>query len=169
MAIFGSGRDASIFRRISRELIHDIISQQCVFYKFSINKTTTNMYGEASGGRFYKEPVILNCLVDRGDKESPTSDLGVDTSQQINFAFLRDDLVDAVLVPEVGDIIMYYENYYEIDNVNDNQYALGKDPDHPYSPNPLNTNLENFGYNVSIICKTHLTPSDKVNIIKSRL
>ena len=63
MALFGSGRDASLFRRISRELMGNIISQQCVFYKFSLDKTTTNMYGEASGGRFYKEPIILNVAI----------------------------------------------------------------------------------------------------------
>lgn len=169
MALFGTGRDASTFRRMSRELMHNIISQQCVFYKFTIDKTITNMYGEASGGRFYKEPVIFNCLVDRGDKGSPTSDFGVTTTQNVDFAFLRDDLEDANLVPEVGDIIMYYEAYYEVDNVNENQYALGKDPEHPYSPNPLNSGLENFGYNVSIVCNTHMTPVDKVNIINARL
>lgn len=170
MALFGSGRDASLFRRISRELMGNIISQQCVFYKFSLDKTTTNMYGEASGGRFYKEPIILNCLIDRGDLSSPIDNgFGVDVNQKVNFAFLRDDLVDISLLPEVGDIIMYYEAYYEVDNVNENQYALGKDPEHPYSPNPLNSGLENFGYNVSIVCNTHMTPVDKVNIINARL
>jgi hypothetical protein len=29
--------------------------------------------------------------------------------------------------------------------------------------------LENFGYNVSIICTAHYTPADKYNIIKQRL
>ena len=168
-SLFGSSRDVSAFRRLNRELMGDIITQQCAFYKFAIDETSTNMYGEASGGRFYKEPVLLNCLILRGDQENPTSDFGVDTEQNVKFSLLRDDLTDANLVPEVGDTIMYQEAYYEVDNVITNQLKLGKDPDYPNSENPLNPNLEEFGYNVSIICNTHMIPSDNVNIIKSRL
>ena len=169
MAIFGSARDNSLFRKMNRELLGNIISQQCAFYKFAIDKTITNMYGEASGGKFYKEPVLLNCLIEREDQQQPTSELGVDSTWNITFSLLRDDLVDANILPEVGDIIMYLESYYEIDNINKNQFHVGKDPDYPNSPNPLNPNLEQFGYNVSVICKTHMVPSDRVNIIKSRL
>ena len=39
--------------------------------------------------------------------EQPTSDFGVDYSREVEFKFLRDDLVDSTLVPEVGDIILY--------------------------------------------------------------
>jgi hypothetical protein len=63
---------------------------------------------------------------------------------------------------------MYYESYYEVNQVNTNQYFVGKDTDHPYSENPLNPGLENFGYNVSVVCKTHLVPADLVNITKER-
>jgi hypothetical protein len=62
--------------------------------------------------------------------------------------------VDANLVPEVGDIVMYNEGYYEVDGTNANQFFSGKNPDYPYEPNPLNPGLENFGTSVSIICNT---------------
>ena len=44
--------------------------------------------------------------------------------------------------------------------------TVGKNPDFPYESNPLNPGLSNFGYNVSIICTTHYTPADKINIVK---
>jgi len=127
------------------------------------------MYGEASSGKFYKEPVLINCLIDRNDQQHPITDTGVDTIWNVDFAFLKDDLVDAQLLPEIGDTIMYNESYYEIDNIISNQLFVGKDPDYPNTPNPLNIELDRFGYDVSIITKTHKIPSDKVNIIKSRL
>ena len=91
----------------------------------------------------------------------------------IAFKFLRDDLVDANLVTEIGDFIMWNNGYWEIDNTNANQLFVGKDPNYPYyddnGNNPLNPGLENFGYNVSIVCTAHYVPADRLNIIKQRL
>jgi hypothetical protein len=87
----------------------------------------------------------------------------------VDFRFFRDDLVDAQVIPEVGDIVMYYERYYEVHTTNANQYFVGKNPDYPYDENPLNPGLENFGTSVSIICQTHYVPADKVQITKERL
>jgi hypothetical protein len=127
------------------------------------------MYGESTGAKYYREPVLLNMLVERGDATSPVDDFGVNYERPMVFRFLRDDLVDANLVPQVGDIIMWYEGYWEIDNTNDNQLFVGKDPDYPYNENPLNPGLENFGTNLSIICFAHYVPADKVQITRERL
>ena len=64
---------------------------------------------------------------------------------------------------------MYYEGYYEVESTVSNQLFVGKDPRYPYNTNPLNPGLENFGANLSIICKTHYTPADKVQITKERI
>jgi hypothetical protein len=169
MALFGSARDISLFRHINRELLWDIITQQCVFYQLKANETKVNIYGETAGARYYEEPVLLNMLVERGDFSSPTDEFGVSSDRPMTFRFLRDDLVDANVLPEVGDIIMWYESYWEINNVNTNQLFVGKDPDYPYNENPLNPGLENFGYNVSIICTAIYIPADKVQITKERI
>jgi len=169
MALFGSSRDVSFIRKLNRELMGNIISQQCAFYKYRLKETVINMYGEASGGKFFEEPVLLNALITVGDNTSPTSELGVNFDWPVTFAFLRDDLVDANVHPEVGDIILYQESYWEVDNTNTTQFFAGKDPDYPYEPNPLNPGLANFGYNVSVTCECHYVPSDRVNIIRTRL
>lgn len=168
-ALFGSSRDVSFIRRLNRELMGNIISQQCAFYKYELNETTINMYGEASEGKFYKGPILLNALITVGASTSPTSELGVNFDWPITFAFLRDDLVDANLVPEVGDIILYHESYWEVDNSRATQYFAGKDPEYPYNPNPLNPGLENFGYNVGVLCECHYIPGDRVNLQSFRL
>ena len=169
MALFGSSRDISFLRRMNRELMGDIITQQCAFYKYKLKETAINMYGEASGGKFFDGPVLLNALITVSDNVSPTSDLGVNFDWPVTFAFLRDDLVDANVHPEVGDIILYQESYWEVDNTNITQFWAGKDPDYPNEPNPLNPGLAEFGYNVSVTCETHYVPSDRVNIQRTRL
>ena len=84
----------------------------------------------------------------------------------LNFS---DDLKDANIVPEVGDIVLYQEAYYGVDSTVANQYWGGKNPDYPNNdsdgtPNPLNPNLQLFGNNVSILVSTYYIPADKVAI-----
>jgi len=121
MALFGGSRDISLFRHINRELMGNIITQQCSFYKFKLNETKTNIYGEAASERYYMGPVLLNCLVERQNQEYSETDLGTDFGWSISFRFLRDDMLSRIqdfnqnydkgnfyganLVPEVGDII----------------------------------------------------------------
>ena len=183
MALFGEARDISFFRHINRELMANIISQQCVYYKFDLGETKVNIYGEASGGKYYHPPVLLNALIERQDQQYRESDLGVNFAWGITFKFFRDDLLDrnkdfnkdwqfastygANLVPEVGDIIMYDQGYYEVDSTNANQYFVGKNPAYDYKDdngnNVLNeTDLANFGSSISIICNTHYVPADKL-------
>ena len=164
MAMFGSLRDVSLIRGINRELMGNIITQQASFYKYKLEETKTNLYGEAAGSKYFDGPFIFNCLINRGDQEFPEGGEGIGFNQPITFAFLRADLVDANYVAEVGDIILYQEGYYEVDQIVTNQYFVGKNPDYPNNANPLNPGLENFGANLSIICTTHYVPADKYNI-----
>jgi hypothetical protein len=181
MALYGGQRDISLFRHLNRELMGNIITQQCAFYKFRLDETKVNIYGEAAHEKYYIGPILLDCLIDRGDQERPTTDVGIDFNRGITFKFLRDDLINksqdfnldtiygADLVAEVGDIITYQSRYYEVDNVVVNQYFMGKNPAYPNNPNPYNPGLENFGTSVSIICSTHYIPADKVGISQERL
>jgi hypothetical protein len=173
MALFGQARDISMFRYINRELMQNIISQQVVFYKVNVQETIINMYGEASSGRSFNEPVLLYALVEVGDQTAPIQDDLVGFNWPVTFKFLRDDLVDANVVPEIGDFIMWQDAYWEIDNENIVQFFTGKDPDYPYTDgngnNPLETDLSQFGYNLSVICTAHYVPSDRVGIDKMRL
>ena len=169
MAFFGTQRDVSLIRNINRELMGDIITQQCAVYKLNLEETRVNIYGESSGAKYYQDPVLLNVLLERGDQTYNSSDMGVDYTREVEFRFFRQDLVDASVVMEPGDIIMYYESYFEVDSIIDNQLFVGKDPRYPYNQNPLNPGLEDFGANLSIICKTHYTPADRVQITRERL
>ena len=181
-ALFGGARDISLFRHMNRELMGEIITQQCAFYKYKLEETKVNIYGEAAEEKYYMGPVLLNCLIERPDQTYPESDMGTDFNWGATFKFLRDDLLDknkefnvdtniygADLVPEVGDIILYQEGYYEVDSISSNQYFLGKNPDYPNNTNPLNPGLEGFGSSISIICETHYVPADKVGITQERL
>lgn len=161
MSLFGSKKDFGLLTRMNRELLQDIIEQEIAFYKLSINETHANIYGESSEKSFY-DPIVMQCLITRGDQIFTTDDFGPDVARELNFAFLRDDFVDLGLVPEVGDIIMLAEDYYEIDSIVENEYFFGKDPDYNYARS------DKYGKSISIRCSAHLTRADKLGITRTR-
>lgn len=163
MAIFGSLRDIDTFKIISKELVNDVISQQVGYYKTVLPDTTPNLYGESLSKTFIG-PILFNCIIERGDFTAPVDEFGPDTQRDVVFRFLRDDMIEANVVPEIGDVVMYNEIYYEVDNVNENQLIMGKDNAYSYSDG-----LENFGNDYSVILKTHYTRGDKLGITKQRL
>jgi hypothetical protein len=173
MALFGGSRDISLFRTVNRELMGNVISQEVVLYKFNLADTKVNIYGEAASGKTFQDPILLSALVEVNSQTAPIQDELVGFEWPITVKFLRDDLVDANIVPEIGDILMWQEAYWEIDNENIVQFFTGKDPDYSYyddqGNNPLNPGLENFGYNLSVICTAHYVSADRLNIIKQRL
>lgn len=142
----------------------NIITQQCALYQFKLEETKVNIYGEAAGSKFYNGPFLFNVLINRSDEVFGEDEEGIQFNQPIDFYFLRDDLVDADVVPEVGDIILYQEGYYGVQSTIANQYFGGKNPDYPNNVNPLNPGLEKFGSNLSILVSTYYIPADKVAI-----
>ena len=162
-------RDWSLMRNFNREVMGNIITQQCAIYQFQLEETKVNIYGEAAEEKYYNGPFLFNCLINRGDQEYGENVEGIQYNQPIQFYLLRDDLVEKDIVPRVGDIILYEEGYYGVDSTVANQYWGGKNPDYPNNdsdgqPNPLNPNLEEFGNNISILISTYYIPADKVAI-----
>jgi hypothetical protein len=163
MSMFGSSRDVATFKLFTRELLEDIISQEVGYYKIMLSDTQPNIYGEASK-KYFIGPVLIPCLIERGDFATKEYEMTVDNSRTVTFRFFKDHLIEANVVPEVGDVVMYDEGYYEVDNVNENQLILGKDPDYQYSNGP-----QDFGQSYSIILSTHYASPDKLGITRERL
>ena len=162
MALFGGSRDISLFNTVSKELINDIIQSEVGYYKFALEKTTSNVYGE-SVGKMYYEPVRIACLMQREDQTWSSDDFGSDVDQTLSFRFLKEELRDINLIPEVGDILLFRNNFYEVDSKIENQLIMGKDPDYAIS-----TGANDFGNSHSIIVKSHLSRVEKLNLVPLR-
>ena len=122
-------RDWSLMRNFNREVMGNIITQQCAIYQFKLEETKVNIYGEAAEEKYYDGPFLFNVLMDRGDQDFSLNNEGVQFDQSINFYFLRDDLVEKDVVPRVGDIILFEEGYYGVQSTIANQYWGGKNLD----------------------------------------
>ena len=155
---FGSDRDISLMVNIGRELLHDIIEQEVLYYKLSIEDLEVNLYGESLEKTFF-EALKLNCLITRGDQVINIDEFGPDLGREASFAFIRQDLVDKSIVPQVGDILKWHNDYYEVDLVRENQLFLGSDNNYN-----LSSYTAGYGRSISIIVDCHLTKADRVGI-----
>jgi hypothetical protein len=162
MALFGKSRDICLFHNLNKELLNDIIQTEIGYYKFALEKTTSNIYGE-SMGKMYYEPVRIACLIDRKDQAWSSDDFGSDVDQAIGFKFLKKELKDINLVSEVGDLLLFRNNFYEIDSKIENQLIMGRDPDYAIS-----TGTTDFGDSFSILVNTHMSTVEKLNLIPLR-
>jgi hypothetical protein len=169
MAMFTRDRDWSLMRHINRELMGNIVTQQCAIYQYQLEQTKVNLYGEASEEKYFDGPYLFNVFINRANQEYLENLEGIQYNQPIEFYFLRDDLVEKDVVPRVGDIILYEESYFGVQSTIANQYWGGKNPEYPNNDsdgelNPLNPGLERYGNNVSILVSTYYMPSDKLSL-----
>lgn len=160
--LFGSNRDFDLLINVQRELLHDIIEQECLYHKLSLEDTFANLYGEAEE-KSYWTAQKLNCLITRGDQIVDIDEFGPNLGREASFAFIRRDLVDRDLVPEVGDIVEWHNDFYEVDTVRENELFLGRDKSYN-----LAGYAANFGSSNSIIVDCHLTRADRVGISRVR-
>ena len=160
--LFGSNRDFDLLVNINRELLKDIIEQEVLYHKLSLEDLDTNLYGE-SLQKSYFENIKLNCLITRGDQVIDIKEFGPDLGRESSFAFLREDLKDVNIVPEVGDIVQWHRDFYEVDTVRENQLFLGRDNNYN-----LASYGNGFGSTISIIVDCHLTRADRVGIAEVR-
>lgn len=156
--IFGSVNDVGTLLHIGRELVQDVVEQEILYYKISLEETVENIYGEASE-KFYWTPLHLNCLIKRGDQDWQVQEYGPDMNRVTEFAFFKEDLRDKELLIEPGDIIEWSKDYFEVDGIKENQMFLGKDLDYR-----MKDPTWKFGSSVSIVALTHLSRVTKLNV-----
>ena len=162
MALFGGSRDISLFQNVSGELLKDIIQTEVAYYKFALEQTKVNVYGEAPGKNYF-EPMRIACLINREDQTWSSDDFGSDINQAHNFSFLKEELRTIELIPEVGDLILFRNNFFEVDGRIENQLILGRDPDYAISEGTIND-----GDSFSIVLSTHISRVEKLNLIPLR-
>lgn len=149
MALFGGKRDAKFLASINSELLNAIVDTEIEFFKLIVESSESNMYGESEGKSYY-DSILIPCLITKEDKTAVMDDYGHSYTRTAQFGISRDILERATFYPEVGDIIFWDNEYYEIDNVDANQYFAGKNPE-------TWPNGSEHGYSVSVLCDAHAT------------
>lgn len=147
MSRFVTQRDFLFFQHINREIVVDVVDVEVVLYKIIQDIVNVNIYGESVSKARYRG-ISLNALIKYSKIQPESEGFGYDTTQKdVEFRFVRKLLQDVDVYPDIGDIVKYNENYYEIHNTNEAQLIGGR-PE----------------YNHNVICEAHLTRRSGINI-----
>jgi len=149
MALFGGYRDAKFLASVNAELLNAIVDTEIEFFKLIVEQSNSNLYGESEKKSYYNS-ILIPCLITKDEKSGKMDDYGHSYTRTSQFAISRDILERANFFPEVGDIVFWDNEYYELDGVDANQYFVGKNPE-------TWPNGSNHGYSVSVVCNAHAT------------
>lgn len=156
MGLFGGSRDASLFRHLNKELIHDLIDTEVYYYKLILDETKVNLYGEGKN-KTYFNPVKIPTLIERTDGTAQFDDFGSDYTRLVNFSFLRDTLVDKNIYPQVGDVIEWNDEQHIVDVVYENQFFAGKNPE-------TWDGGDSQGYSISMLLEAHIVRKSQLKL-----
>jgi hypothetical protein len=156
MPLFHGQRDAGLVHKFNMELINDIIDTEVAVYKLSLEDTKSNLYNE-SDKKIYYSPVKVPARIDYQPQTYEGTEFGQDYQQSAVFAFIREYLKAVDIFVEVGDVIEYNGEWWEIDAIQENQFFGGKNPDYSFA-------TEKWGHNVSIVANAHLTRRSRIHI-----
>jgi hypothetical protein len=146
-----SQRDLNLVNSLNAELMGEIVEVLIQIFKISPTETKTNIYGETSAesGKWYLPAIQISALVERADMTAEYDDFGPNRNQDYIFKMREKMLREVNFYPEIGDIILFNDRYYELDNVVQEQ-LLGGQPDKSHS----------------IICNAHYTKITSLNVLE---
>ena len=125
----------------------NIIEQIIVVYKINSNQTKSTIYGEAMN-KVYYSGVETSCLVESDPQSTSYEGFGPDVKKGTIFRFHQKLCETKDIYPEIGDIVMWENTFFEISNIVENQF-LGGQPEKNYS----------------LLCNAHMTRKSKLNIV----
>lgn len=148
---FFSARDMKVINSFNSELMGDIIQTTVMLFKMAADQTQTNLYGESdpATGKMFYPGVEMTALIDKADIDTPYDEFGPDRNQSVVFKFRENMLKLVNIYPEVGDIVSFNNQYFECDNVVQQQFLGGvEDKSH------------------SVIVNTHYSRLSKLNFVE---
>ena len=128
-------KEINLINDMNEELIDEIVGQSVDVYKVNIENTEENVYGESTT-KYYDVGFRVNCLLLYNEPEVVQDDFGPDLNGNIEMYFQRENLSSGSLnfYPEIGDIVDWNEQYWEINSVVEPQLIAGH-PNYKHSIN----------------------------------
>lgn len=133
---------------LNGELLEDIIEQLIVIYQVDPYETQENVYGESMDKRYYPG-IETSCLVESDPQSTSYEGFGPDVKKGTIFRFHQKLCEIKKFYPEVGDIVLWENAYFEIDAIVENQF-LGGQPEKNYS----------------LLANAHMSRLSRLNIVE---
>lgn len=139
-----------MIQHYNEEFVEDVVEVLVRFYKMDVDRTKTTFRGETGpAGKEYNRVIELHSLVVPQDQQTDDSDYTYDVDRAAEFGFQRERLKEKEFYPQRGDLIEWDEEFFEIENVVDNELLGTK-----------------YFYRHSIVCDTHRVRVSNTDLVK---
>lgn len=129
------------------------------YFKCDLDNTVANMYGE-SMEKWYYPPMEIKCLIERTALSYVDADYGSDPTQNITVSIPKLTVEQFNFTPEVGDIVVDRDRYYEVTSTDAQFYTA--------AGSPISAQTANSTGNLIIYILTcSLTRMTRLNILES--
>lgn len=147
---FISDQDFEMIQHYNEEFVEEVVEVLVRLYKMDVDRTKSTFRGETSpAGKEYSRTVEINTLVVPDDQQTAEGEKGTyDINRTANFGFQRERLKDKDIYPQRGDLIEWDEEFFEIENVVDNELLGTK-----------------YFYRHSIVCDSHRVRTSNTDLI----
>ena len=147
---FISDQDFEMIQQYNTEFVEEVVEVLVRFYKMDVDRTKSTFRGEtAPAGKEYSRIVEMNTLVVPDDQQTAEGEKGTfDVTRTANFGFQRERLKEKEFYPQRGDLIEWDEEFFEVENVVDNELLGTK-----------------YFYRNSIVCDAHRVRTSNTDLI----
>ena len=129
------------------------------YFKCDLDNTVANMYGE-SMEKWYYPPMEIKCLIERTALSYVDTEYGSDPTQNITISIPKLTVEQFNFTPEVGDIVVDRDRYYEVTSKDAQFYTAAGTPISAQSANAT-------GNLIIYILNCSLTRMTRLNILES--
>ncbi len=123
MGLFIGKRDLRFYRTIGRQLIVKIMGTTINYFKLN-TQTISNLYEEGINKVFFPDVKIAG-IISFSQASMQMTQIGTNFIQSMNLKFDRQYLKQIGIYPQIGDVIQWNKNDYEITSVIQNQFVAG--------------------------------------------
>jgi hypothetical protein len=146
---FISDQDFETIQQFNEEFVREVVEVVVRFYKMDVDRTKATFRGEtAPEGKEYSRVIELETLVVPEDQQTDDGEFTYDVDRTANFGFQRERLKEKDFYPQRGDLIEWDEEFFEIENVVDNELLGTK-----------------YFYRHSIVCDSHRVRVSNTDLI----
>ena len=119
-------KEFDLMNSMNEELIDEIVGQSVDVYKINVENTEDNLYGESTT-KYYDVGFRVNCLILYNEPTIEQDEFGADYRGDIEMYFQRENLASGSLnfYPEIGDIVDWNDQYWEINGTTEPQLFAG--------------------------------------------
>lgn len=124
--LFISTKEQQFIADITKEFVKDVLGFYVYYFPISMEKTLIDEVYDEAVEKIFENPIKLDCIPDQPERKRTFTQFGIDKNNEFKFYVQPRDLIDKNVFIHPGDFVLFGEELYEINTVNEQQNIFGQ-------------------------------------------